>query len=153
MEALQEYGVYMMVLGGLLIIAGLILGYLSTLPTHSSTLSIPTVVSTNAPSTTATPSATSAQVPSAVATAASAAVVSVASSGVAAGVGNGTYEDAPHVTSPLNDAGTAPAPTSSATGSINIDVIEKLERLNRLRELGTITQEEYTVLRQQIMNT
>jgi hypothetical protein len=140
MEALQQYGVYLMVLGGLLIVAGLIIGYLSTLPSHSSTLSIPTVVSSNAPSATAAP-------------AAPAAAATVAASAVAAGSDNVIHDDAPRVTRSPDDAGGAPAPASSSTGSINIDVIEKLERLNRLRELGTITQEEYTALRQQIMNT
>jgi hypothetical protein len=140
MEALQQYGVYLMVLGGLLIVAGLIIGYLSTLPSHSSTLSIPTVVSSNAPSATAAP-------------AAPAAAATVAASAVAAGSDNVIHDDAPRVTRSPDDAGGAPAPASSSTGSINIDVIEKLERLNRLRERGTITQEEYTALRQQIMNT
>jgi hypothetical protein len=143
MEALQEYGVYLMVLGGLLIVAGLIIGYLSTLPSHSSTLSIPTVVSTSGTSAPSAPAA-----PAAPATAAT-----VAASGVSAGSDNVIHEEAPRVTRSPDDAGGAPAPASSSTGSINIDVIEKLERLNRLRELGTITQEEYTALRQQIMNT
>lgn len=141
MEALQQYGVYMMVLGGLLIIAGLILGYMSTLPTHSSTLTIPTVVSTSTPS----------------ALAATSAVASVdakvASPVVATVVDTATDVAAPRDTSPLDNGGVMNNPVASSTGSINIDVIEKLERLNRLRELGTITQEEYTVLRQQIMNT
>jgi len=137
MEALQEYGVYLMILGGLLIIAGLILGYLSTLPSHSSTLSIPSVVSSNATTTSAV----------------AAVVATVAAPVVAAVVDTATHVAAPHDTSPLDNGGVTNSPVTSSTGSINIDVIEKLERLNRLRELGTITQEEYTVLRQQIMNT
>lgn len=119
MESLQSYGIYLIILGGLFIIAGLIMGFLATLPTPSTVIDIPNRTSENATEPTIVPPPVNTQV----------------------------LEPAP------SELPTQSTPNTSSTGSIAIDVIEKLDRLIHLREQGAITDEQYDSLRKQLLDS
>ena len=133
MGVFQNYGVYLIVLGILLIIAGLILGYLASLPNDSTTLYIPPTIQPDSENLPKSPGTLPL----------SQEIDTVHRSGNADNVlpviGAGIIE-------------TANAPTRSDTASINLAKIEQLERIKRLLDQGVLTQEQFATMQQQILD-
>ncbi len=125
MEAFQSYGVYFIVFGGLLIIAGLIVGYMSTLPTVSTKIDIPPGFS--APEPTPQQSTLDQRTPS---------------------------SEVPKKEGGVEEANQTPEANpgqAGMTGGLNTDVVNQLERLMKLREQGALTQEQFEALKQQLL--
>lgn len=121
MEALQSYGLYFIVLGGLLIVAGLIMGYMTTLPSETSAINIPPREQP--------------------------------SESVVVNVPTSEKSSVSNVTIGQQQTPYPAQENTSITSSMNIDVIDKLDRLTRLREQGVISVEQYEALRKQLLDS
>jgi hypothetical protein len=113
MESLQSYGIYFIIFGGLLIVAGLIVGYLATLPSATTRIDIPEIAPKRAAETPSAPRASA--------------------------------------TAPEAQATNTDNSQSGSTGKQNVDVVNQLERLSKLREQGVLSQEQFDALKQQIL--
>jgi len=138
MEFLQPYGIYFIVLGALLVIAGIVMGYLTVLPSPTKNVELPNVVgSLNSNSDT---------------------VVSVATVTPQDDLQTSVLTEEVKADAPIKVTQMAEpvkAPNTSAqqiTGTINLAEMAELEKLASLLEKGIITKEEFAALKQNMLN-
>lgn len=154
MEFLQPYGIYLIVIGGVLVLAGMVMGYLSVLPTPTKSVELPETIGSNGHVTMNAGSQTAMNPPQ----------NEIPQADVAQQVSPQASPNA--VISPANTVATASsnlqseaqAPGESQkntaqqiTGTIDLAAMEQLERLMSLLERGVITKDEFDALKQNIL--
>lgn len=124
MGVIQQYGVYLIVIGALLVIAGVILGYLSSLPNETNSIVIPphehTVYTKSEEAVGTSPVQT-----------------------------NESKVDVLEKTPLPKQQDTS----RGTTGALNLEKIEQLERITRLRDQGVLSEEQFQDMRQQILQS